>query len=146
VPEGSAGKRSDIELVDCDVHPHLRGGLDDLGAYLTRPWQRRIGIGAGGTRSRSGYGDKVSIPRNLLYVNPAGVLRRDAIPPDGSVPSSDPTFVSFHLLDAHRISRAILIGGELLALGAMPHPDVAAVIASAYNEWLAEVWLAADER
>jgi uncharacterized protein len=139
-------KRSDIELVDCDVHPHLRGGLDDLEAYLTIPWQRRLGIGEEGGRSKRGYGDKVSIPRNLVYVNPAGVLRRDAIPPDGSAPSSDPAFVSAHLLDAHQISRAILIGGEVLGLGAMPDPDVAAVIASAYNEWLGEIWLEADER
>jgi predicted TIM-barrel fold metal-dependent hydrolase len=134
------------ELVDCDVHPHLRRGLEDLTPYLTVPWQRRIGIRAERTRSKTEHRDRVSIPRNLLYINPAGVLRRDANPPDDSVPASDPTYVSCHLLDAHRISRAILIGGETLGLGAMPDPDLAAVIASAYNEWLNDVWLGADER
>jgi predicted TIM-barrel fold metal-dependent hydrolase len=127
------------------VHPHLRGGLEDLAPYMSLPWQRRIGIGADGGATRR-YGDQVSIPRNLLYVNPAGVLRRDAIPPDGSVPASDPSFVSSHLLDAHGIARAVLLGGEVLGLGAMPNADIATALASAYNEWLTEVWLGADER
>jgi predicted TIM-barrel fold metal-dependent hydrolase len=34
----------------------------------------------------------------------------------------------------------------VLGLGAMPDPDLASVIASAYNQWLADVWLGADER
>jgi predicted TIM-barrel fold metal-dependent hydrolase len=144
VPSEDQGDRP--SLVDCDVHPHLRGGLEDLAPYLSRSWQHRIGIGAHDGASTKRYGDQVSIPRNLLYVNPAGVLRRDAIPPDGSVPASDPSFVSSHLLEAHGISRAVLLGGEVLGLGAMPNADIAAVLASAYNEWLAEVWLAADHR
>jgi predicted TIM-barrel fold metal-dependent hydrolase len=120
--------------------------LEDLAAYLTVAWQRRIGIGAEGTPPRNDYREQITIPRNLLYINPAGVLRRDAIPPDGSLPASDPSYVCSHHLDAHRISRAVLIGGEVLGLGATPNPDLAAAIASAYNEWLAEVWLEADER
>jgi predicted TIM-barrel fold metal-dependent hydrolase len=139
----SDGHGSPLSLIDCDVHPHLGGGLEDLAPYMSTTWQHRIGIGAS---SSTRVGDQVSIPRNLLYVNPAGVLRRDAISPDGSPPASNPSYVSSHLLDAYGISRAVLIGGEVLGLGAMPNGDIAAVIASAYNEWLAEVWLAGDER
>ena len=142
----SEARAGDHKLVDCDVHVHLRRGLEDLKPYLTVPWQRRIGIGDDLASSKNIYSDRVSIPRNLLYFNPAGVLRRDAIPPDGSVPASDPTYVCSHLLDAHDIWRAVLIPGEVLGLGAMPNADVAAVIASAYNEWLAGTWLAADRR
>jgi uncharacterized protein len=132
-------------LVDCDVHPHLPGGLGDLAPYLSIASQHRLGIDAqaGPTGSRR---EPVSIPRNQLYFNPAGVLRRDAFPPDGSPPSSSSTYVGTHLLDAHGISRAILIGGDVLGLGAMPDPDTAASIASAYNDWLSDAWLSADER
>jgi uncharacterized protein len=144
--EAPAGEGSGYSLVDCDVHSHLRGGLHDLKPYLTVAWQHRLGIGEDRSGSKSLYKDQVSIPRNLLYINTAGTLRRDAIPPDGSVPASDPHYVSSHLLDAHQVSRVVLIGGEVLGLGAMPNPDVAAVIARAYNEWLREVWLAGDER
>jgi uncharacterized protein len=130
-------------LIDCDVHPHMKGGLQDLSPYLSTAVQHRIGIGNG---SASSYREPVSIPRNQMFFNPAGVLRRDAVPPDGSVPASDSGYVASHLLDAHNVSRAILIGGEVLGLGAMPDPDLAAAIAAAYNEWLADRWLAADER
>jgi predicted TIM-barrel fold metal-dependent hydrolase len=131
-------------LIDCDVHPHLKGGLADLSPYLSTAARHRIGIDDG--HAPSTYREPVSIPRNQLYFNPAGVLRRDAIPPDGSVPASDPAHVSSHLLDAHNVSRAILIGGEVLGLGAMPDPDLAAAIAAAYNDWLVDHWLAADVR
>ncbi|MEA2485284.1 MAG: uncharacterized protein QOD46_395 [Actinomycetota bacterium] len=136
---------ADYSLIDCDVHPHLQGGLADLAPYLSTAAKHRIGIDDGQVARRT-YREPVSIPRNQLYFNPAGVLRRDAVPPDGSVPASDPGYVSSHLLDAHNISRAILIGGEVLGLGAMPDADLAAAIAAAYNDWLADRWLAADER
>lgn len=133
-------------LVDCDVHPHLRHGLKDLKPYLAPTWQRRIGIGEAHAWSKDVYASQVSIPKNVFYINTAGVLRRDAVPPDGSVPASDPGFVAKHLLDQHDISRAVLIGGDMLGLGALPDADLAAALAAAYNDWLTEVWLEADER
>ncbi len=133
-------------LVDCDVHPILRGGLADLGPYLSAAGRHRLGIVAPGSAQTNLNREPVSIPRNQMYFNPAGVLRRDATPPDGAAPGSDSAYVATHLLDAHHVSRAILIGGDVLGLGAMPDPDLAATIASAYNGWLAERWLAADDR
>jgi predicted TIM-barrel fold metal-dependent hydrolase len=148
VSEGQSGgppKAGGYSLIDCDVHPHLKRGLTELSPYLSTAVKHRLGIGDR-QESAATYREPVSIPRNQLYFNPAGVLRRDAVPPDGSVPASDAAYVSSHLLDAHGISRAVLIGGEVLGLGAMPDPDLAAAIASAYNEWLADRWLAEDER
>jgi predicted TIM-barrel fold metal-dependent hydrolase len=40
----------------------------------------------------------------------------------------------------------VLIGGEVLGLGALPDPDAAALVARAYNDWLAATWLSADPR
>jgi uncharacterized protein len=135
-----------VQTVDCDVHPHLREGLAGLKPYLSEASRHRLGIDDQPLLAPDLYRDQVSIPRNLLYVNPAGVIRRDAYPPDGSPPSSDPGFVASHLLDQHQIDRVVLLGGEVLGLGAMPDPDLAAVIASAYNDWLADFWLSGDER
>ncbi len=133
-------------LVDCDVHPVLAGGLADLAPYLSPAARHRIGLDDPRSPSAGIGRERVSIPRNQMYVNPAGVLRKDAYGPDGSAPGSDPAYVAEHLLDAHQVSRAVLIGGDVLGLGAMPDPDLAAAIASAYNDWLAERWLSADER
>ncbi len=145
-PTDPAAAAGGLSLVDCDVHPLMRRGMADLKPYLSTASRHRLGLGDQRELSAPSNREPVSIPRNLLYVNPAGVLRRDAFPPDGSAPASDPSYVGEHLLDKHGISRAILIGGEVLGLGSMPDPDLAATIASAYNDWLADTWLDADER
>ena len=134
------------ELVDCDVHPIMKKGLAELGPYLSQASRRRLGLDERRNLTTTGHREAVSIPRNTLYVNQAGVLRDDARAPDGSAPGADPLFTAQQLLDANGVSRAVLIGGEVLGLGAMPDPDAAAMIASAYNDWLADTWLSADSR
>ncbi len=143
-PSDLAAQR--YRLVDCDVHPIMRGGMADLRPYLSPAGLRRLGLDDRRDLTTAGHREAVSIPRNMLYVNQAGVLRDDARAPDGSAPGADPAFTAQQLLDANGIDRAVLIGGEVLGLGAMPDPDAAALIASAYNDWLAETWLGADER
>jgi len=139
-------QESRYRLVDCDVHPIMRGGMGDLRPYLSQAAMRRLGLDERRSLTTVGHREPVSIPRNLLYVNQAGVLRDDARAPDGSAPGADPAFTAQQLLDANGIDRAVLIGGEVLGLGAMPDPDAAMMIASAYNAWLADTWLSADER
>jgi uncharacterized protein len=145
-PTYDAEPASRYELVDCDVHPIMKGGLADLRPFLSQAAQRRLGLDERRNLTTVGHREAVSIPRNMLYFNQAGVLRDDARAPDGSAPGADPAFTAQQLLDTNGISRAVLIGGEVLGLGAMPDPDAAAIIASAYNDWLAATWLAADDR
>ena len=76
---------SGYTLVDCDVHPILRGGLDDLYPYLSAAGRRRLGIGEPARRRRAVSREPVSLPRNQMYINPAGCcaatrLRR-TVPP-----------------------------------------------------------------
>src|SRR4051794_12126628 len=142
-PDDTASR---YRLVDCDVHPIMKGGMGDLRPYLSQAAQRRLGLDERRNLTTVGHREPVSVPRNMLYVNQAGVLRDDARSPDGSAPGADPAFTAQQLLDANGIDRAVLIGGEVLGLGAMPDPDAAAIIASAYNNWLAATWFAADDR
>jgi uncharacterized protein len=141
-----AAAPSRYRLVDCDVHPITKKGLGELRPFLSRAAQRRLGLDERRDLTTAGHREAVSIPRNMLYVNQAGVLRDDARAPDGSAPGADPAFTARQLLDANGIDRAVLIGGEVLGLGAMPDPDAAAMIASAYNRWLATTWFDADDR
>ena len=138
--------RPRYDLVDCDVHPIMKGGMADLRPFLSRAAQHRLGLDERRPLTTTGHREAVSIPRNTLYVNQAGVLRDDATAPDGSAPGADPAFTATQLLDGHGVDRAVLIGGEVLGLGALPDPDAAALIASGYNDWLAATWLAADPR
>ncbi|WP_433288651.1 amidohydrolase family protein [Micromonospora sp. CA-244673] len=145
-PTAEAAEPSRYRLVDCDVHPITKGGLGELRPFLSQAAQRRLGLDERRNLTTIGHREAVSIPRNMLYLNPAGVLRDDARAPDGSAPGADPAFTAQQLLDGNGIDRAVLIGGEVLGLGAMPDPDAAAMIASAYNQWLAATWLDADDR
>lgn len=138
---------SALRLVDSDVHPHFRDGLHDLAPYLPLPWRKRLRL----DRELESWAaalpaSRYVLPKNELYVPTAGAMRRDAAAEPGAVPASDPAFVAAHLLDRHAIDRAVLIGGNVLGLSSLPNAEMAAALASAYNDWLSEVWLGADSR
>lgn len=133
-------------IIDCDVHPYFKLGIRDLADYLSTSWRHRLGLDA-----RRADGVNVSmpswgIPANVIYIDDSASFRKDSTPPDGTVPGSDPEFVKSQLLDVYGIERAILIGGNMLGLGAMADPDVAAALAAAYNDWMTEKWLQNDAR
>lgn len=142
----ASGTGRGVLTVDCDVHPHLPHGLDSLAPYLSQAWRRRMFGGVAAAWAGEVYASRMTIPKNDLYINPVGSMRRDAYPEDGSVPGSDPTLVKKQLLDGCDVDRAILLGGNVFGLGAMPDAAAAAVIATAFNEWIADVWLDHEER
>jgi uncharacterized protein len=146
---GPAGRDRDevtLRTIDCDVHPHLPKSLHTLGPYLPKQWRRRLLGGVEESWATEVYASQLALPKNDMYINPVGSMRRDAFPEDGSVPGSDPELVVRQLLDGCGVDRAVLMGGNVLGLGALPDPDAAATIATAFNTWLGEVWLDHDPR
>jgi predicted TIM-barrel fold metal-dependent hydrolase len=136
----------DISLVDCDVHPYFTTGVRDLCDYIPANWQVRLGLDEAPSAGGAAHGvPSFTLPANFLYFDDDATFRGDASRA-GEMPGSDPAFVTEHLLDAYDIDRGILVGGNMLGLGAMPDPDAAAVIASAYNDWMIERWLRLDTR
>jgi predicted TIM-barrel fold metal-dependent hydrolase len=135
-----------LTTVDCDVHPHLSDGLKTLAPYLSKEWRRRLLGGASLGWAKEVYASQLALPKNDMYINPVGSMRRDAFPEDGAVPGSDPELMVRQLLDGCDIDRAVLIGGNVFGLGALADPDAAAAIASAHNSWLGEYWLDHDRR
>jgi predicted TIM-barrel fold metal-dependent hydrolase len=135
-----------LQTIDCDVHPHLPEGLKTLGPYLSKEWRRRLLGGVSLGWAKEVYASQLALPKNDMYINPVGAMRRDAFPEDGGVPGSDPELVVRQLLDGCGIERAILMGGNVFGLGALADPDAAAAIAGAHNTWLGEVWLDRDPR
>lgn len=139
-------KHPDLGTIDCDVHPHLPNGLHSLAPYMSQAWQRRLLGGVSASWAAEVYASQLSLPKNDIYINPVGSMRRDAFPDDGAIPGSDPALVQRQLLDGCEVDRAILMGGNTFGLGALPDPDVAATVASAFNRWLSEKWLQFDAR
>lgn len=143
--EAASERPATMRKIDCDVHPNFRNGLSDLEPYLTQAYRRRVGVGQGESWTKDVAASHFSLPTNVMYINPAGAIRRDTAR-DGTAPASNPALVAEQLLDQHEIDRAVLLCGNVLGLGGLADPDIATAIANAYNEWLYERWLQADER
>jgi uncharacterized protein len=143
--EDRAAVPVDLQVIDCDVHPHYRDGINDLLEYLPQEWRRKVGGGPNKSWAKQ-LGVELALPQNSLYMNPNSIMRRDSIPSDGSPPASDPQQVIDQLLDTHQIDRAILLPGDVMGLGILPDPDLAAAVARANNDWMIDRWLGADER
>jgi predicted TIM-barrel fold metal-dependent hydrolase len=136
-----------FRTIDCDIHPHFERGVESLGRYLDTAGRRRVlGSAHGQAWASQAYASQFTLPKNDMYINPGGVMRRDSFPPGGAVPGSDPDVVVDQLLDGCAVDRAVLTCGNTMGLGALPDPDLAATVASATNEWMSERWIAHDAR
>ena len=127
-----AQERTAISLIDSDVH-NYPDSVDELMPYLPDRWQAYI--------KQSGF----KSPPGVVY--PKGfdmAARRDAWPPNGKKPGSDPAFASRQLLDTWGIDWAIL--NPLYGVSAVFNLDFANALMRAVNDWTAENWLSADER
>ena len=118
-------------LIDADVHNNLPA--NDLLPHLSSYWCEVV-------KTRG-----VGVP-GVLSSSPIGVLRSDAVPPDGGAPGSDPHFLAQHHLDKYQIDYAILTGSGVLGISLNPDVDWANAVATAYNTALVEKWLDADPR
>ncbi|HEV3001448.1 MAG TPA: amidohydrolase family protein [Solirubrobacteraceae bacterium] len=139
--------RNGLERVDADVHPHFDRGVATLEPYLDAAGKRRVlGSAFGQAWAAEAYASQFTLPKNDLYINPGGVMRRDTYTPDGSVPGSDPDLLVEQLVEGCDVDRAVLTCGNTMGLGALADPDLAARVASAVNEWMLERWLQHDRR
>ncbi len=128
-----------LRIVDCDVHPLLKGGLPDLFPYLDESWRQRL------VRKRA-----AGAMGNLTfrYLHPNGsTVREDARTPQGSIGGTDPHHTIAHYLDPNGIDIALLTtlqAGSLAAVQASV--DESIVLTTAFNDFYADTWLRADSR
>ncbi|TBL78501.1 amidohydrolase family protein [Paenibacillus thalictri] len=114
-------------IIDADVHNAIAKPKDLL-PYLPKVWHDQwLGVGPG-------YGGG--------WYSPIGVMRKDAKQPDGGTPGSDPHFMLKHHFEKWGIDYGILTGSGILGVSLNPDPDFGNAVASAYNDWLVDNWLA----
>ena len=118
-------------LIDADIHPvaDARRVRD----FLPEPWRTRHASGNRG-------------PGSLGYWNPNGVMRPDAVTPDGTRIEASPGALGQHFLDPYGIEYGILNPSGTLGIGLSPEPDYAAALLSAINDVFVHDWLPADPR
>lgn len=126
-------------IVDCDVHPTLKGGITDLYDYMAKPWRERF------LRKRA---HTAASGLTLRYNHPNGfIVRDDSATDTGAVGGSDPGFLIRDLLDGHGIELAILNSLQTGAWCAVhASADESIVIAQAANDFFLERWASFDKR
>lgn len=117
----------DVPMIDCAVH-HEPASDAELIGYLTREWRE--------------YVESPGAGRSLPLTTPRSYVAPHAQPAEATAPED---VISAHV-EAHGIERAILAFGSLVQVSGLPNPHLAAEIARAANDWLAEAWLSADDR
>ena len=122
-----------MKIIDTDVHPRW-GSLEELAHYVPEPWRTKL------------LERRIVHPHNG-YPNPVATHRRDAAPPGGGQPGSDPAFMIEDLIDRFRMDYVILMGESAqLNISAMANADAAAALATGYNDWLIDCWFSRDPR
>lgn len=74
-----------------------------------------------------------------VYYSPVSGARQDSVPETGGPPGSDPDFLIRQLMEPYGIDYAIF--NSAIEISLYPDPDYANAVASAWNDWMAEVWL-----
>jgi predicted TIM-barrel fold metal-dependent hydrolase len=123
-----------VGIIDSDVHNMVKSP-QSLNPYLARRWHEHR-VWPGVYRAHGG----------LMLGAPArpSVFRIDTFPEDGP-PGSSLKLLQEQLLDAYRVSQAIL--HPILATLMFPqNGDHGAALAAATNDWMAAEWLSQDDR
>ena len=118
-------------IIDTDIHPVADPRR--VQEFLPEPWRTRY---AGGNRG----------PGHLGYWNPNGVMRSDAVAPDGSRIEGRPDNLARYFFDEYGIEYGVFNPAGTLGLGLSPEPDYAAAVLSAINDVFVQDWLPADSR
>ncbi|HUZ02774.1 MAG TPA: amidohydrolase family protein [Thermomicrobiaceae bacterium] len=121
-------------VIDCDIHQFLPN-LQVLYPYLSRARQEDL----------VQYGLRLPGAGGYLNGGDRG-YRIDAWPADGGRPASTLEMLQAQHLDIYPIEFGILLGQDLREIPLLPDADFAAALATAYNDWMVEHWLARDDR
>jgi uncharacterized protein len=126
-----------LTFIDCDIHPTLRGALDNLLPYLEKRWHEHLRLY--GPLMHQALAKTLSYPR----MQP-GLARLDAWPPEGGAPGSSLAFMRRQHLDPNGVEF-----GMLQPIGPGPtqrNLDFGAALCTAFNEWQLQEWTGQDKR
>lgn len=117
-------------VIDVDVHAVVPS-LEVLLPYMNDFWRQHV-------RERGWRG-----PTDFTYPPGVSASARPEWRPEGRVPASDVSLLREHILDPWDVDCAILNCYYPINMG---HPDAAAALASAVNDWLIAEWLDTEPR
>jgi predicted TIM-barrel fold metal-dependent hydrolase len=124
-----------LPIVDCDVHPLLKGAADVM-PYLSTHWRRHFELN--GVRMYARARDR--------YNHPNRTYRMDAIPSEGGPAGSDREFTLENHIERYNIAAALLLPQEPYGVTAWGDTNAAVAFFSATNEYFLDQWVGFDDR
>jgi predicted TIM-barrel fold metal-dependent hydrolase len=118
-------------IIDTDIHSSYES--ERMLDFLPEPWRTRYASGETG-------------PGLLGYWNPNGVMRSDAVTPEGERIERNPHHLARYYFDEYGIEYGILNPERSLHFGLSPDADYSAALVSGVNDIVANDWLPADAR
>jgi predicted TIM-barrel fold metal-dependent hydrolase len=131
-------EKNKLKIIDCDVHPVVRGGIEKLFPYMTESYIAKM--------QRENY--SITANARVRYPHPHGRVNRiDASPGEGEVPGSNPGFVIKDYLDKFNVHNSLLIPLQPanFALTSVDTNTISTLI-SAFNDYFIDQWLETDRR
>jgi predicted TIM-barrel fold metal-dependent hydrolase len=131
--------KSAVRVLDCDVHPTVRGGMQSIYPYMPEAWSRRF------VRKNASM---ASLALTTKYQHPNGsAIREDTRTSAQEVGGSDPKQMISEHIEQHGIDGVLLNSLQAAAFCcALASTDESIVLASAFNDFFIEEWLALDPR
>lgn len=128
--------RSELRIIDADVHPWVPGDIEGLKPYMSQSWQKRFD------------GKRAILPDHPLRppLAHATSIRQDTTTPSGEPGGSCPLFLKEDHLDRLNLEYAVLSSIQAGKLVAYPNAGEAMVLATAFNDYFIDKWLPVDKR
>ncbi len=117
-----------MKLIDSDLHIAWTE-IDELAHFVPEVWHHRLSHGSGHSQGR--------IPVTQPFYDPREKAGRNGF--------TTPCEVR-NWMNSHRVDRAVLNSWHAPAVSNFGDADYPSHVAEAYNRWLVERWLNADER
>src|SRR5690606_31995264 len=122
------------QIVDCDVHPVVKGGIETVFPYMPAAWRHRIET-KGASVGISALSPRTAVPHG------GSAVRVDAQPPEGGPGGSSRSWMLQQLVAEQGIGCAVLNCLQPGALAvALAGPDESAILCSAFNDYFLEEW------
>jgi predicted TIM-barrel fold metal-dependent hydrolase len=138
---GWTGKpRTDLALIDCDVHQSIKKP-EDLFPYLPAVYKQQI-IEQGLRFPASGYFNVAKNAARTDLADGCDVNKQH----DGRSRGDDYAMLREQHLDMWHVDHALLTGSSVYGASIIPDPDFAAAVCRAFNDWTLETWVAQDDR
>ena len=126
-------------MIDCDVHNQWPSA-EVLLPYLEPHFREYLERG-------EIPGPRGSLPHgHRPWLHPEGFKRADVLPPEEGSVGDHYQALRAQLLDRYGLDYAVLTGEEAIEVSTLANPRYATALSRAYNDWMADEWLARDPR